>query len=393
MELWSGDLDVNPAAVNIALPKTTAMIEAGIDRGLHLGAQLYLCHQGRQVEIVLGQDRPGTALSRDALMAWMSSCKPITAVALAQLWEEGKLDLDDPVRHVIPEFAVGGKEAITLRHLLTHTGGFRMVSVGWPRVPWEETIARICASRKEPNWRPGYQAGYHMASSWFILGEVVQRLASQPFAQVVRERIFEPLGMVSSWIGMEPEQYRQLRPRLATTWNTTKVARETVDGETVDGKLVEFGWESKAHCLRPSPAGGGRGPMHDLGRFYRALLAGGELNGRRILTPQTVEALTARHRVGLRDKTFKAVMDWSLGFIPDSRHYGAAVPYSYGSRCSSRTFGHSGYRSSTGFADPEHQLVVALAFNGLPSDADHDARMRSTLDALYEDLGLVADLV
>ena len=369
--------------MNPDLPKTTAVIEAGIDRGLHLGAQLYLCHHGREIEIVLGQDRPGTALSRDALMAWMSSCKPVTAVALAQLWEEGKLDLDDPVHRTIPEFAGGGKEAITLRHLLTHTGGFRMVSVGWPRVPWDETIARISASRKEPNWQPGHRAGYHMASSWFILGEVVQRLAGQPFAQVVRQRILEPLGMVSSWIGMEPEQYRQLRPRLATTWNTTKVASETADSE-----LVEFAWKSEPHCLRPSPAGGGRGPMRDLGRFYRALLAGGELNGQRILTPQTVEALTARHRVGLRDKTFKAVMDWGLGFIPDNRHYGGTAPYSYGNHCSSRTFGHSGYRSSTGFADPEHQLVVALAFNGLPSDEDHDARMRSTLDALYEDLGL-----
>lgn len=128
--------------------------------------------------------------------------------------------------------------------------------------------------------------------------------------------------------------------------------------------------------------------MRDLGRFYRALLAGGELDGQRILTPQTVEALTARHRVGLRDKTFRAVMDWGLGFIPVSTHYGHPVPYAYGSHCSRRTFGHSGYRSSTGFADPTHQLVVALAFNGLPKDPVHDARMRSTLDALYEDLGL-----
>ncbi len=365
------------------LPKTTAVIEEGIRRRLHLGAQLYLCLNGEEIEVALGQDRPGRALETDALMAWMSSCKPVTAVALAQLWEAGKLDLDDPVSLTIPEFATGGKEGITLRHLLTHTGGFRMVSIGWPRLPWEETIARICASRKEPNWQPGQRAGYHMASSWFILGEVVQRLVGKPFAQLVRERIFEPLGMADSWIGMDAEQYRKVRLRLATTWNTAEADREP----------VELGWESEDRCVRPSPAGGGRGPMRDLGRFYRALLAGGELGGRRILTPQTVEALTARHRVGLRDKTFKVVMDWGLGFIPDSKHYDEPVPYSYGSHCSRRTYGHSGYRSSTGFADPENRLVVAIAFNGLPSDAVHDARMRSTLDAIYEDLGLVASLV
>jgi len=174
------------------LSKTRQVIAAGIDQGLHLGAQLYLCHHGEEVEAAFGEDRPGTALDADRLMAWMSSCKPITAVALAQLWERGQLDLDDPVVATIPEFASGGKEAITLRHLLTHTGGIRMLGVGWPELSWSETLAKICATRKEPNWEPGERAGYHTASSWFILGEVVQRLAGKPFATLVRSEIFEP---------------------------------------------------------------------------------------------------------------------------------------------------------------------------------------------------------
>jgi CubicO group peptidase (beta-lactamase class C family) len=130
--------------------------------------------------------------------------------------------------------------------------------------------------------------------------------------------------------------------------------------------------------------------MRQLGRLYEALLAGGRHpeTGARILSPQTVEALTARHRVGMLDHTFKKKMDWGLGFIPDSKHYGDEVPYAYGRHASRRTFGHSGYRSSTAFADPEHALVVAVAFNGLPGDVQHARRMRSVLEALYEDLGL-----
>ena len=80
-------------------------------------------------------------------MLWLSSTKPTTAVALAQLWEQGLLDLDDPVARHIPEFAAQGKEGITLRHLLTHTAGLRMLDVGWPGDPWDEIIARICAMR------------------------------------------------------------------------------------------------------------------------------------------------------------------------------------------------------------------------------------------------------
>src|SRR6185295_8301515 len=65
--------------------------------------------------------------------------------------------------------------------------------------------------------------------------------------------------------------------------------------------------------------GNGWGPMRQLGRFYEMLLAGGALDGHRVLLPQTVEALLARHRVGMVDHTFRQVMDWGLGFIPNSR--------------------------------------------------------------------------
>jgi CubicO group peptidase (beta-lactamase class C family) len=114
-------------------------------------------------------------------------------------------------------------------------------------------------------------------------------------------------------------------------------------------------------------------------------------SGTRIISPQSVEALTARHRVGMLDATFKHTMDWSLGFIPNSAHYGAeTVPYAYGHHASRRAVGHSGYRSSLAFADPEHGLAVALVLNGTPSNAGHERRVRRIVDALYEDLGLTS---
>jgi CubicO group peptidase (beta-lactamase class C family) len=82
-------------------------------------------------------------------------------------------------------------------------------------------------------------------------------------------------------------------------------------------------------------------------------------------------------------------MDWGLGFIPNPAIYGDPdMPYAYGRHASRRAFGHSGYRSSTAFADPEHGLVVALAVNGTPSDEAHARRFRAILEAIYEDVGL-----
>lgn len=383
----AGPVSAGPVSVGLGaldrLPRAARAIEEGRARGLHFGGQLYVSLRGEVVaDAAFGEDAPdpdggGRPLDNRALMLWLSSTKPVTAVAIGQLWEQGRLDLDDPIAVHVPEFAAGGKEAITLRHALTHTGGFRMLDVGYPRLTWEETIAKICAARREPRWVPGAKAGYHQASSWFILGEVMRRLSGRPFERYAREEIFVPLAMTDSWIGMPAETYAAEKNRLAACWDTS--------GEAP----ARLPWDDELNATRCSPAGGGRGPMVDLARFYEMLLGRGRLGDVPILRPQTVEALTARHRVGMYDHTFKHVMDWGLGFIPDSKQYGDDVPYAYGGLCSRRTFGHSGYRSSTAFADPEHGLAVALAFNGLPADAAHESRIRAVVEGVYEDLGLV----
>jgi len=358
-----------------------AAIRAGIDERLHLGAQLYVSLDGEvRADGAVGEDRPGVPLTRDHLMLWLSATKPVTAVAVAQLWERGLLTLDDPIARHLPEFAQGGKESVTLRHALTHTGGFRMVEVGWPLASWEEILERIFERRLEPRWVPGHKAGYHLASSWFVLGELIRRLDGRPVDQYLREEVFEPLGMEGCWVGMPETEFRAMTDagRIASTWRT-EAWKEDAPAPP------RHRWHKAKDVVGIHPGGNGRGPMRELGRFYEVLLAGGAP----VLAPQTVEAMTARHRTGMLDHTFKHVLDWGLGFILDSNQYGAdSVPYGYGPHASRRTFGHSGYRTVAAFADPEPRLTVALAFNGTPSNEAHEARVRSALGALYEDLEL-----
>jgi CubicO group peptidase (beta-lactamase class C family) len=110
-----------------------------------------------------------------------------------------------------------------------------------------------------------------------------------------------------------------------------------------------------------------------------------------MLSPEAVEAIVAGHRIGMYDHTFRHVMDWGLGFLLNSARYGEhTVPYGYGPHASPRTFGHGGSQCCTGFADPENGLAVAIAWNGRPGEAAHDRRLRETLAAVYEDLGLAA---
>lgn len=368
------------------LPRTRDLLEHGLDTGLHLGAQVYVSFRGEVSELVLGERAEGQAMTEDTLNIWLSSSKPIAAVAAAQLWERGGLELDDPVARHIPEFAQKGKETITLRHILTHTGGFRLLSFGWPEASWEEMIAKICAARPEPRWTPGERAGYHLSSSWFILGEVIRRVDGRHYRRYVREEIFEPLGMDECWVGMPEERFEAYGDRIGRMYSTEK-----------GGRPLPRGWHRGRHILGCSPGGNGYGPIRQLGRFYEMLLAGGVWNGRRVVTPQTVEALVTPHRVGLLDQTFKTKLDWGLGFICDSKHYATddddvrKIPYGYGRFASRRTFGHSGFQSSTGFADPEHGLVVAAFTNGQPGEAKNTARFLALGDAIYQDLGLAPD--
>lgn len=353
-----------------------AALEDGIARGDHFGAQACVYQHGRRIaDLAVGRRDATTALRPDHLLPWMSASKPLTAVAIAQLWERGALDLEDTVAQHVPAFAAHGKDRLTIRHLLTHTGGFRVADIGTPATPWAETIDRITQTRLEPRWVPGQMAGYHVHTSWFMLGEIVQRLDGRRLDHYLRAAVCEPAGLLDTWLGMPAAEHATYGERVAPTWDTRTATPES------------RGVETAAHCAWIVPGGAGYGPARELARFYELLRNGGALDGRRVLLPQTVAALTARHRVGLRDRTFGHIVDWGLGFLCDSQHYGdPAVPYGFGPHASSRTFGHGGRESSVGFCDPERALAGALIWNGMPGEPRHDARLRAAMAALYDDL-------
>lgn len=360
------------------LTRTLGVLQEGIDKGLHPGEQIYVSRHGAILaDEAFGESRPGVSMTPETLMLWLSSGKPVAAIAVMQLIEQGKLRLDDRVEKTVPGFGRGGKAGVTIRQLLTHTGGFRPFGLDWPRMSWEEIIEQVCATPLEEGWTPGGRAGYHTASSWFILGELVRRTDGRNFAQYVREEIFLPLGMHDCWIGMPRETYLKYGERISGIFDMQ------------EGSAVERDWTSELNMTGCSPGGGAIGPASQLGILYETLLNGGERDGVRILGPETVKLMISRQRVGLFDETFNAVIDWGLGFVLNSRPKGLQMmPYGYGNHATEGTFGHSGYQSSTGFADPVHGLVVVILTNGLPGEARNHRRFRTLDNTLYEELGL-----
>jgi CubicO group peptidase (beta-lactamase class C family) len=340
---------------------------------------LFVARDGETIaDLACGEAQTGVAMTPDTLMLLMSSIKPVTAVAIAQMWERGAVGLDDPVAEFLPEFGCKGKQQVTVRHLLTHTGGFPAAGLIWSDAPWQKIIAEICDAPLERGWIPGQRMGYHVASAWYVLAEIVSRIDGRSYSQYVREEIFEPLGMRDTWLGMPGEVHARIAERIAPMHFATGLAKPRPHQFPM--------WSATAAaCAVCRPGGSARGPIHDLGRFYVAMLTGG--GG--VVRPQTVEAIAARHVVGMRDRTLGYPLDRGLGVVIDSKRYCRSASW-FGNRCSSRAWGHAGYMSSVAFADPEHRLAVALVFNGMleGQEGRHDIRITSVLDAVYADLGI-----
>jgi len=341
--------------------------------------QIYVSRQGTPVvDVALGENAPGIALTTTTRMLWLSAGKPVTAAAAMTFIEQGRFQLETPVTELLPEFTGPGTEQVTVWNLLTHTAGLKPIVTGYPELSWEEIIARICAAGLKRDQSPGSEVGYDPGRTWFLLAEILQRCAGQPITDILQARILQPVGMRHSSLSTTPEEYEADPNQIGITYTSRSGGLKPTRGHT------------PAVLGVPSPGASLRGPISDLGRFYEMLLRQGVgPDGTPVLQPETVRQMTSRQREGKFDVSFQHTVDFGLGLIINSNRYGAeTVPYGFGLHAGESAFGHGGSQSSVGFADPEHQLVVAAVANGMPGDELHNRRFRHLCTALYEDLGL-----
>lgn len=253
--------------------------------------------------------------------------------AVMQLVEQGRVSLDAPVQRYLPDWTGPGKQAVTIRHLLTHTAGLPAF-----RQYYKEATSPAEARRlffgTPLDTAPGRRMVYSDIGAW-LLGQVVERVSGLSLDRYLATKVFGPLGMTET-------RYRppaSLRPRIAPTevdpWRGRKV-----HGEVHDENAFALGGVS-AHAGIFSSA-------HDLARLARAYLNEGRLEGVRVFAPTTVRLFTTR-----ADSTSSRALGWDT----------ATGRNSAGRRMSSRTFGHTGFTGTSFWVDPERDVFVILLSN------------------------------
>ncbi len=381
-------------------PELVKTIEAGIATGLHPGAVVHVRQNGKIVaDFAVGAAdwAADTTLRPDHRILWLSAGKPLTALAVGILSDRGRVSFDAQVCNYISEFAGNGKDDITVRHLLSHTHAYRPPRLDWPRMSRDQVIEQICHAIPIKGETPGQYAAYDPQSGWYLLSEIVERVTGQLFHEFVKAEVLEPLGCHHASIGMDADKWTAARQagELAVLYDTTRAARERInlgveDGHFNEASVAQWVGDDAQRASAHNPGGGSIGTASDLAALYQCLLDDGKTpTGAHLLRNSTVEEMTTRQRIGMKDHSFMQVVDWGLGFLINSSRYGATMdPYGYGQHASDKTFGHGGMQSSSAYADPENGMAVAIIFNGLPGEPKHQKRVYEANSALYRDLGL-----
>ena len=323
------------------------------------------------------------AMRTDHLFWIASMTKPMAAVCVLQLQEEGKLSIKDPVEKHLPEFKgqwmVGGREGgklilkrparpITIGDLLTHTAG--VANTNSPR--HESTLGELVMSySKTPlNFEPGSKWSYSNAGI-NTLGRIVEVVSKIPFAKFLQKRVLDPCDMKDTTFWPTPAQAK----RVAKSYRPDKKG----ELQQVEVRFLAGGISNRKRT--PYPAGGLYSTAGDVTRFYQMMLSGGTYNGKRVLRKETA-ALMTRTQTGDIKTGFVEGMSWGLGFQVVKEPVGVTETLSAG------TYGHGGAYATQSWADPKRGIIVVMMIQRAGfSNGDNSPVRKGFQEAVKQQLG------
>ena len=351
------------------LDRVTAGLQGHIDQGHIAGVVAAVVRDGRLVYMeALGQADIEAArpMPEDAIFRLYSMTRSMTSLAAMILWEEGAFQLDDPISRYLPQFAGQRVFAdarspdmdqtqsrdgdITVEHLLLHTSGlgsrssgiYRAEGVRLRSISVEQMVDNAARTPlfEDPgtNWRYGI--------STTILGRLVEVWSGKPLEDYLQERVFGPLGMTDTGFWVEPER----ADRLATVYRASR-----------EGELRPYQMEEIPFTEQPVLIEGGVGLVAstmDFLRFSQMFLNGGELDGNRVLQPETIAMMTVNRipdallPIGFGRPTLG--QGWGLGFsiVMDASQY--AYPVNDGD------FWWDGSAGTRFWIDPTENMVTIV---------------------------------
>lgn len=244
------------------------------------------------------------AATPETVYHWWSMTKIVTAIAILQLTEAGKLSLDAPVTTYLPDFVVqyptAPSQPITIRHLLNHSSGLPdtvPAMIGWVHYQDEVVNQGALLKRHLPKYNklrfaPGSKASYSNLG-YMVLGAVIEAVSKQPYDTYVSEHILQPLGMTQTAFLYTPaladHEARGSQPLVHVY---TPLLPFLLDpGALIRERTGRTLWMNRIY-IDPLPSSGLIGSAPDVARLLLAYLNDGELAGAHILSPQSVALMT-----------------------------------------------------------------------------------------------------
>jgi CubicO group peptidase (beta-lactamase class C family) len=351
------------------LSKIPQRMKSFVDQHTVAGAVTLVAHGSDIVEFDatgMADVEAGHGMQKDTIFQIMSMTKPVTAIGIMMLAEEGKLALRDPVERYLPEFkdlrvrtTVNPDEVragvpnhpITIRDLLTHTAGIQDYP-GPPAipdyaqtmsVPLDEVVRQLA---KQPLlFQPGTQWSYS-SPGIEILGRIIEVCSGEKYVDFITEHILQPLGMKDSFFFPPPD----------------KISRIAMVYAQKDGKLVRspasiLGGDPAKYrqgAVFPAPGWGLYSTAEDLLHLYRMMLNDGVYQGHRYLSPFSVHVMTEPQTTGIQPVGWMRGSDYGLAWEIVTDPLGELAGHTIG------TYGHGGAFGTQGWIDPNNDLISIL---------------------------------
>lgn len=363
------------------LAHLAALIEADIAGAKYDGARVLIARSGQPVfDGTFGyrhRDR-GVPLGAADAFCLMSISKAMTAITVHQAVERGALMYTTRVAEIIPEFAAGGKQRITIAQMLSHTASLpARVDVPPERVgDLPAMVAAMCAVGIDH--APGTRIDYSTFGSSAVLAEVVRRVdgGQRRFREIIDAQVFRPLGMRDTALGDRPHLHERRVPMLVRDRAPSIIPASVV--ERLDAGLGE---ESEI------PAAGVLATGADVMRFAEAMRQFGALDGARVLAPLTLRHAARNHTgtlpnnmIGIPREAL-GLGDWpgfmGLGFILRGT---GVFPQPLGTLTHESTFGATGMGSTVMWIDPVHDVTFVALTAGLMEQLNSWLRFQRLAD-------------
>jgi CubicO group peptidase (beta-lactamase class C family) len=381
---------VKPEDVGLSterLKRVTEVVKQHIDARDVAGAVTLVARRGKVAYFDaqgLADINAKRAMTKDSIFRLASMSKPITGIAVMMLVEEGKIRLTDPVSRYIPEFknlnkvavpkpgapaagggagrgrAGGGGEVafdvvsatreITIHDLLTHGSGLVSGGLGAataPRRTPTDTLATFIPKLATVplDFQPGTLWRYSGQAGFDVLSRIVEVVSGQTFDQYLKQRLFDPLGMKDTAFSLTPD----------------RVGRLAFQYQRSENGLQRTGEDQPTTTPYFSGAGGLMSTAEDYVQFGQMMLNGGELNGKRFVSPRTIELMTSNHTGDMVNGQF--------GRPAHGMGFGLSMqvvqdPVAADLRVSTGAYGWAGGTGVSFWVEPKEQIVSIFLIQG-----------------------------